>query len=212
MKLQHAAELNQSGANLLAVGNYEAAYKTLGQAAATLRDLLHDEEPSEGSGGLNISSSVGCRMSALKQSDFYIFNRDFQFRLSDLSSRPSLSQKRFCVTIVMFNMALGRHVYAKHTGRDKHLEKALILYSMGLDVLQQIDVASECTTILAVALLNNMAEACYELGDIVRANHLLESITPLASTLSPAAASSHQVDECLMNQLLTGFVSTARCA
>ena len=214
MKLQQAAALNQHGANLLAVGNYNDSYRALGEAATILRDLLFEtDEPELGMEGLSICSGMGCGITLLGLSGFHIFNRDFQFQISHpTASRSTLCQKRYCVAIVMFNMALGRHAQAKQLGRDKYLEKALSLYSMCLDVLRQVKATPECVTILAMAALNNMAAVCYDLGDISKSKRLLAHLAPLASSLTPAAAARCQAEEMFMNQLLTGFVTTARCA
>ena len=215
MMLKEAADSNQQGANMIAVGNYEAAFRLLAQAAGQLRDMVTGEEQGEGSESWsNLLVSMGCKLPVLSRSDFHIFNRDFQFYVLPGQDMPPLTreQQRFCIAIVMFNMGLGRHGQAKKTGRAIHLTKALSLYSMGLEMLRDIYLPSECTNLLTIGALNNMAEICYELGDIQRAKRLLKAAAPLLRSLSESTVSKDQVEECYLNSLVLGFAHTARCA
>lgn len=216
MKLQQAAYLNQKGANMLAFGDYQGAYRIFAEAATILRDIDAVEQQEWQSPWPSISTVAGCRLAGLENSDFFIFNRDFQFVIvqPDTFSQAMTTacQKRFCVAIVLYNMALGRHAEAKTSGRDVHLEQALSLYSMSMDLLQNVRWQSDCINVLAIAALNNMAEASFELGEVWRAKTLLETITPLATSLCDATVAMYKVDECYINSLVTRFAVTARTA
>ena len=223
MKLLEAAQLNHQGTVFLAAGNYAAAYRAFSKSAVLLKSLpvAEDQVLKMGPGGhvlsasIIVSSSFGSTLTAFQELDFFVCNRSILFHPNERESHNAVltdAQKRLCVATVMFNMALGRHVQARQQGKDSLLRKALSLYAMGMEVVQYIPHRSECLIVLVIATLNNMAHLHYELGEISQAKRLLECVSPMSASLSEATALQCQVDECLMNLLVTNFVATARCA
>lgn len=232
MKLSQSAQINAQGVACLASGNYKAAFRAFGEAAAILQSVAaRAADVDVGSGTTTtdattnaavgaVSLSLGVELDHLKAKDLYIFNRGIVFQTREEATGDSTTPSRsrddrtlFCVAVTLFNMALGHHGLAVRTGKDACVRKALSLYSATIEVVQNLrSDQSECLKIIAIAALNNMSHLYYELGNIGKATSLLEIINPLASNLSEATAFQCRVDECFMNLHVTKATATARCA
>ena len=131
--LNQAAHLNRQGAAFLSLENYDAAFNVLIEAATILQTIVVDEQHDDDahrSLATCVSSSMGPEIPALQSSDFHIFGNAMLFEVEQRCPDDSLltgDQQRFCVSVIMFNMAAGRHAQAIRLGKDGYLEKAFSL-------------------------------------------------------------------------------------
>ncbi|CAB9507927.1 expressed unknown protein [Seminavis robusta] len=232
MNFYKASRFNKQAASFLALGDYDAALESLAAAATILRDLPvrmeagdeHHESLAEImlAAQRSIASCTtasflsGGNIPVLQEgSNFYIFSRALLFHADKEDEYELLthSQHSFCISMVVFNMGLGRHAQAKKTGKDSFLEKALSFYEMSWELLQVVEAPlMESVCLLALAIMNNMAEIHLELGDVCTSQMLLESIQPLVSELSDDTVAKTQADECCLNSMITNGILVARCA
>jgi len=244
MTLARAAQLNFQGTRLLESRDYRAANRALCESAAIVGGLeiveqedlpeLEAWEEAEASGEDEMETTATTAMSlsfgpdipALKDHEFFIFNRCLLFQEEKVAAALPLSeeQKRLYAATVMINMAIGCHALAKEVGKDSHLRKALHLYGLSLDLLwdgphreeeeehEDEDDHDDCLDVLVIAALNNMANIHYQMGALPAAKQLLETAKPLLSDLSEEWADLFPVDECYLNYVVTSFSTTARSA
>ncbi|CAB9515486.1 expressed unknown protein [Seminavis robusta] len=190
-----AANLNCLGAALLEIGDRFGARASFGQSlgmitqATDLTPVGQQVEvqanlflppqfyPPERHPALQVTRRIGARAPSLPpEGGPFLYNQPLVFGPKILLSRANLP---FYSAIVTFNVALTFHVKPSNTIDELSLRLASSLYNLALCVLLDGQNAPLGASLPFAALLNNKAEAHFELGEYETCKLILEGLWAL---------------------------------
>ena len=211
LHFQHAAALNREGVSCLSVNDGNGAYRSFKLALEIMTEitvLADDLEDVIMEDVLELTDSVPVPLA--NDSSHYVYSRALLFQPP---AAPSKRAMVFCVSVLIFNMALTYH---KHG-----ITKAVTLYGQVLVLLQDtVEAGDNCSSdsdvrILQVLAQNNqvhmlsMAGAIQQATDGCEAMRLAVGSLELADTNQMVAVNDDILSEIILNLLIP---STSRMA
>jgi hypothetical protein len=221
--VKQAAILNAEGVHALTLGNAMVAHQSFSQA---LRALSHATQLSgqttyHGDNGWHkaiVSAWAVPELGGNRDDDgFYVCNSALLFTLNEeqVIDSPTVV---ICCYCAMFNTALCFHQRGMLTGTRSNFMSAARLYEKCLLLGAEIDGPVNDLNILTIANCTNLAHLQAILGDFDKALENLETVkhlvpdTDVEKCVSPGFAHVLQIDEIILNVLVTSRPQTAACA
>jgi tetratricopeptide (TPR) repeat protein len=157
---------NLKAIELLSAGSYRAAITAFGSMLRILIQQVSGESDDTKDDTPDLAiKPVSCEAlawssparSSLKDDTFKFYDKAIHILGADVNSVLTARKHNKVSVIVLYNMALAFHLMAAHSATDKysHLNTALNLYKMALNVNKKSDVHG-IDNFLSMAILNNM--------------------------------------------------------
>lgn len=215
LRFQHAAALNREGVSCLSVNDGNGAYRSFKLALeimteiTVLTDDLEDDVIMEDA--LEITDSVPVPFA--NDSSHYVYSHALLFQPP---AAPSQRAMAFCVSVLIFNMALTYH--------KRGITKAVTLYGKVLVLLQDtMEAGDNCSSdshvrILQVLAQNNRVHMLSMTGAIQQATDGCEAMRlaveglELADTNQMVAVNDDILSEIILNLLIPSTSCMAAAA
>lgn len=212
-QLQQVADLNLTGANLLAKNDAGSAVKAFKAALEIMQRLAMEPEVSEQMILSNKEQLCSAVELPLWCNTFYIFNKALIF---NVSQQIDLG---FCNAAIMFNLALALHQYGLKCNKEDKLRKAIHIYSLCCKLVGDDKTVS--SGFLLLSCMNNKAQIQYNLAEYAQARHGLDELRACADlVVAKSVGSANEsspfqpqvLDEMFLNVTLTEPPTTAPMA
>jgi tetratricopeptide (TPR) repeat protein len=206
------ANLNNEGTSRIAAGDFEGGTECLKAALAVSKTLIRQEQqlqstrnPTFSLDQMIIFEMKGMKKDAEDNEDGTFVVRD-PIRISE--SSPFLAEaesSQMLGTVVVFNLGLATHLAAlKQLSQADELRKATHLYECAFNLqtlnLQNSNNTVFVSTVLHLAIINNLAHAHYVRGNKARADdcyqHLLSTLMYVVDTDQIATPSASEIIRC----------------
>ena len=219
--------MNTAGVHALSLGNAPAAHNSFRQALQTLSSAaaaignegaassISIDEPKNCS-GWQATCLSSCIVPGFEKEDYYICNNALVY---DIQGKGVNSHSiALCCHCTMFNLALTLHQRGISMGSQNNLLSAGRMYEQCLKLGADLPGSFEDNNVIKMAVLNNVAQLQYSLGQFEAAVETLQTIrallqeTNLEECVSPAITSFLRLDDLFLNILVTAAPTTAPCA
>lgn len=152
----------------------------------------------------------------LSSDGFYICNNALLFNSQDSQDgNVNSTAIALCCQCTLFNMALCLHQWGNSLKSRSNLLSAGRLYEQCLKLGDDLPGAATDAIVIKMIILNNVAHLQCSLGDVDKAIENLETIrnllmeTSIEDCVSPALPAVLQLDELVLNVLVTAVPMTA---
>lgn len=222
--MQMVTRLNNAGADLLAAGEVDAAFKNFRYALELLRRLCEQSNnaPSPQASGQVDSSSVLPQqvVESLKHIPFqpnkptfrhshYIFSEAMEFNqdVDQVAVENLGAYQPVFFAIIQFNLGLALQMKSKEAG-ERALFRALAWYDACLETVQAaVEAAVPLQLDLILAALNNLAIVNYDLCQFSKVRQIYQKILDILVSFSKTNYQSHGLlPEDEMNDLLLNIM------
>lgn len=221
--VKQAAILNAEGVHALTIGDAVVAHQSFSQALHALsnatqfcRQTTCDDEK-YWHRAIVCACSVADLNGNSEAGGFYVCNSALFFNMHQEQVIDS-DTVAICCYCTMFNMALCLHQRGMLTGARRNFISAAGLYEKCLVLASEIDGPVDDLNILDMAICNNLAHLQAMLGDFDKALENLEIVrhllrdTDVEKCVSPGLAHVVQIDDVILNVLVTSRPTTAASA
>jgi tetratricopeptide (TPR) repeat protein len=221
--VNQAALLNAEGVHALTLGDAVVAHLTFAKALHALSNAAQfcsratDDEEKDWYKAIVSACDVPGLNGNIEVGGFYVCNNALLFDLLEGQAIDS-AIVAICCHCTMFNMALSLHQRGMLAGTRRHFISAARLYEQCLRLSDAIDGPVDDVNILVMSTWNNLAHLQAMLGDFDKALENLQTVqhlvcdTDVERCASPGLARSLQIDDVILNVLVTRRPTAAACA
>jgi tetratricopeptide (TPR) repeat protein len=181
-----AMHQNNSAVALISAGHYDAAMSSLSSALKTYKQLMDTNDASPQTEMASLDRCMAQSSAAVQgnhlathedKSGRYIYRQ--AIRIPQDMQCDCQTNAMLCV-VVIFNLALAHHLAAGGETKQHRLRKAVKLYELAFQLLQQEEHLLENNVMFTMATLNNIGLAHQQLNDEETASkcfqHLLSAL------------------------------------
>ena len=223
--IKQASKMNSAGVHALSLGNAQTAYQSFRQALQALSSAaaLCDQEvrfmncdESKTCSAWQATCLSSCIIPGLEDEGNYICDNALVYNIQGKSMNSD--SIAICCHYTMFNLALTLHQRGISVGSQSNLLSAGRMYEQCLKLGADLPGSFEDNNVIKMAVLNNVAQLQYSLGQFEAAVETLQTIrallqeTNLEECVSPAITSFLRLDDLFLNILVTAAPTTAPCA
>jgi hypothetical protein len=184
--IKHACSLNNQGVDLLVSGESSRAMGAFQTALGLLKAAAYEAEKSACTGVSQLCDAVSlpfCEststVSGLQGLRCYAYDHGIVIT-GNVSNEEAEATISLYIAVVLFNLALTSHCRGTALGRNALLEKASVLYTLVVELLNRSIMPEDAsTTILTLLALNNKAQIRYEQCDYVQSIDCMECISQI---------------------------------
>ena len=215
--IKQAAYLNDEAIVLLSAAKYRDAMRAFESALVGMQMLINaaNELPLQANQTVSLPNCMvrgSIAISDFQSDQFYIYNNFLRFSHGNTFCHKDLA---FYVSIILFNMALASHVEGRNTNDERVLRKALKMYQMGFEMVDEVAIDSNHAREIMVLMVNNKALIHHELGAYTQRKQDIELLSDLILGLSCYEMAIIDINvhrEIKLNTFVMNQTSTAPCA
>ena len=219
--IQKVAQFNDEGILELAAAKYDAAKRNFELALVNLQTISNSNELTKQLNFATQPSLPNCvasssiSISKLQNDRLYIYNQALRFTHHGTTfCRRDLA---FCVSVILFNLALVIHTESINMNDEYCLRRALQMYNMSFEMADEIALDSDHARKMMVLTMNNKIHIHNELGSYSEQKQDVEILEDMVSCLDSFCNEASLINnniyrEISLNRYMISQTTTAPCA